>query len=148
MWFHDSDDIYYSCKAEGVGLGYAGAAAHDGGKAIGGAGGSSVGLGVGGDASVQGPAFMLVLGKVLPAVVIWGAGTAIGEIPPYALAYAAAAAGEKSDEVMSIRSQGMKATDIVEKSKYYMLKVRTGLLRVHSVRGSVPAGRVHVSVNI
>ena len=66
MWFHDSDDIYYSCKAEGVGLGYAGAAPHDGGKAIDGAGGSSVGLGVGGDASVHGPAFMLVLGKVLP----------------------------------------------------------------------------------
>lgn len=33
--------------------------------------------------------------KVMPACMLWGAGTAIGEIPPYALSYAAAAAQEQ-----------------------------------------------------
>ncbi|KAH9586121.1 SNARE associated Golgi protein [Trypanosoma melophagium] len=37
--------------------------------------------------------------KVIPACVMWGAGTAIGEIPPYALSYAAARQGKRHGEL-------------------------------------------------
>jgi hypothetical protein len=37
--------------------------------------------------------------QVLPAAVLWGAGTAMGEIPPYAVAYHAARAGFKNADV-------------------------------------------------
>ncbi|ORC89738.1 uncharacterized protein TM35_000112720 [Trypanosoma theileri] len=37
--------------------------------------------------------------KVIPACVLWGAGTAIGEIPPYALSYAAARQGKRHGEL-------------------------------------------------
>ena len=74
------------------------------------------------------PSFGQTLAKVLPAVIIWGAGTAIGECPPYALAYAAAAAGEKSDEVEAIKSKGAQNKDLIERSKFYMLMVRKQLV--------------------
>jgi len=43
-------------------------------------------------------AFALIFLKVLPTSILWGAGTAIGEIPPYILSYQAAKAGEKNSE--------------------------------------------------
>ncbi|KAL4513802.1 hypothetical protein Ndes2526A_g03517 [Nannochloris sp. 'desiccata'] len=43
-------------------------------------------------------AFVPILLKVLPTATLWGAGTAIGEIPPYILSYQAAKAGEKNSE--------------------------------------------------
>ena len=42
--------------------------------------------------------FLPILLKVLPTSMLWGAGTAIGEIPPYVLSYQAAKAGEKNSE--------------------------------------------------
>lgn len=41
--------------------------------------------------------YMLFL-KCAPAAVIWGAGTAAGEIPPYAVSYAAAQSGKKNED--------------------------------------------------
>ena len=35
----------------------------------------------------------------MPAAVLWGAGTALGEIPPYAVAYHASVAGGKVSSV-------------------------------------------------
>ena len=40
--------------------------------------------------------------QVLPAAMLWGAGTAVGEIPPYAFSYHAAKAGMKNEEWDSI----------------------------------------------
>ncbi|KAG5499799.1 hypothetical protein GH5_03934 [Leishmania sp. Ghana 2012 LV757] len=37
--------------------------------------------------------------KVVPACMLWGAGTAIGEVPPYALSYAAALQGRHEDDL-------------------------------------------------
>lgn len=37
--------------------------------------------------------------QVLGAAVLWGAGTALGEVPPYAISYHAAKAGIKNAEV-------------------------------------------------
>uniref|UniRef100_A0A7R9YAN0 VTT domain-containing protein n=1 Tax=Pinguiococcus pyrenoidosus TaxID=172671 RepID=A0A7R9YAN0_9STRA len=43
-----------------------------------------------------------IMGRVLPAVLLFGAGTAIGEIPPYVVAKAAAATGKANAELDSI----------------------------------------------
>lgn len=37
--------------------------------------------------------------KVLPAAVLWGAGTALGEVPPYAVSYQATKLGRKTAEI-------------------------------------------------
>ncbi|KAG5500397.1 hypothetical protein JKF63_03489 [Porcisia hertigi] len=39
------------------------------------------------------------LAKVVPACMLWGAGTALGEVPPYALSYAAALQGRHEDDL-------------------------------------------------
>ena len=39
---------------------------------------------------------------MLPAAILWGAGTAIGEIPPYAFSYHATRAGQRNEELASI----------------------------------------------
>lgn len=44
------------------------------------------------------PSFYQLWAKVVVACVIWGVGTAAGEIPPYQFAYMAAVAGEKNKE--------------------------------------------------
>ncbi len=43
-------------------------------------------------------AIMLCLVQVMPPALLWGAGTAIGEIPPYAFSYHAAKAGIRNEE--------------------------------------------------
>lgn len=45
------------------------------------------------------PLFSAVYLKVLPTAIVWGIGTAFGEIPPYLLSYQAAKAGERSIEL-------------------------------------------------
>ena len=76
-----------------------------------------------------------ILMAVMPAAVVWGAGTAIGEVPPYALAYAAAKAGDNQATLDEIENQikspqrpgkkkGFDFSVFVEKSKFYMIKVR------------------------
>lgn len=54
--------------------------------------------------------------KVAPWCIIWGAGTAMGEIPPYALSYAAARQGKKQDELEEVSS-----LDVVNRMKNWML---------------------------
>lgn len=54
--------------------------------------------------------------KVIPACVLWGAGTAIGEIPPYALSRAAALRGQRNQELEEPASY-----DIVTYTKKWML---------------------------
>ena len=39
---------------------------------------------------------------MVPTAILWGAGTAIGEIPPYAFSYHATKAGKHSEELDSI----------------------------------------------
>lgn len=54
--------------------------------------------------------------KVLPWCILWGAGTAIGEIPPYALSYAAALQGKKQDELEEVSK-----FDVLNRMKDWML---------------------------
>ncbi|KEG11876.1 hypothetical protein DQ04_02191080 [Trypanosoma grayi] len=49
--------------------------------------------------AMEAPSTIARLLKVIPACVLWGAGTAIGEIPPYALSYAAALQGQRHAEL-------------------------------------------------
>ena len=42
---------------------------------------------------------------VLPAAVTWGAGTAIGEIPPYWISYLAATAGKENDDLYDLENE-------------------------------------------
>ena len=46
--------------------------------------------------------FLMLLFKTLPECLIWGAGTACGEIPPYWLSYAASVAGEVDEDFQEI----------------------------------------------
>ena len=49
-----------------------------------------------------------VMLKILPVFILWGSGTALGEIPPYALSYSAKASGIKNadmDEIDDIRNK-------------------------------------------
>lgn len=58
--------------------------------------------------------------KTLPIFILWGSGTAMGEIPPYALSLAAKLAGEKNadmDEIADIRSK----TDPISRMQVWML---------------------------
>jgi len=53
--------------------------------------------------------FLMLLFKTIPECLIWGAGTAAGEIPPYWLSYAASVAGTKDDdfaEIEELMAQG------------------------------------------
>lgn len=50
--------------------------------------------------------------KVLPWCILWGAGTAIGEIPPYAMSYASAKQGLKNEEL-----EERSSSDVVNKMK-------------------------------
>lgn len=52
--------------------------------------------------------FLEIFLKALPAATLWGAGTAIGEVPPYLLSYQAAKAGKRNveaEKMLGIESQ-------------------------------------------
>ena len=69
----------------------------------------------GGDVS-----FWQVLQKSLPIFILWGSGTALGEIPPYAISFASKVAGEKNadmDEIADIREK----KDPVSRMQVWML---------------------------
>lgn len=51
--------------------------------------------------------------QVSSSAMLWGAGTALGEVPPYALSYHAAKAGQQNEELDKMF--GMQSTD-AEKS--------------------------------
>ena len=42
---------------------------------------------------------------VLPAAVLWGGGTAAGEIPPYWISFLAAKAGKENEELLELESE-------------------------------------------
>lgn len=47
------------------------------------------------------PTYLQLVMKVMVAALIWGVGTAIGEIPPYHFAYLAASKGEVDEELQA-----------------------------------------------
>lgn len=73
--------------------------------------------------------FLMLLFKTLPECLIWGAGTACGEIPPYWLSYAASVAGEvdedfqEIEELMAEEKAGDAAPswDVFKRMKVWMI---------------------------
>lgn len=65
--------------------------------------------------------------QVSTSAILWGAGTALGEVPPYAFSYHAAKAGKQNEELEKMF--GMQSTDakngivagIVVRMKNWML---------------------------
>lgn len=59
--------------------------------------------------------------KVIGTAVLWGLGTALGEIPPYAISYHAAKAGRRSEEMEALlggsNNKGGKSKDAADGSK-------------------------------
>lgn len=110
MWFGGSDNLF-SCPEK-----------HGGSEALFGEG----------DGDILSPVTYLgTFLKVYPASLLWGIGTAIGEIPPYALSRAAAEANEEVDDDAELRELGrrdpnaIQKFDLVTRSKMWMI----GLLR-------------------
>ena len=64
--------------------------------------------------------------KAWPAAFLWGIGTAMGEIPPYATSYAAAVAGEADEDMEEVAElQRMKAEgkDAPKKDPFTEMKI-------------------------
>jgi membrane protein YqaA with SNARE-associated domain len=70
--------------------------------------------------------FGAIYWKALPAAFLWGAGTAMGEIPPYWTAYAAKMSGETDEEIDEVEQLGNAddsvATDPLTATKIWMVK--------------------------
>ena len=71
--------------------------------------------------------FFLLYKEVILEAFIWGAGTAIGELPPYFVARAAAMAGERAEEIDSVLDemddQGVhKPRRLISRMKTLMMK--------------------------
>mmetsp|Transcript_15909 Transcript_15909/g.29111 ORF Transcript_15909/g.29111 Transcript_15909/m.29111 type:complete len:396 (+) Transcript_15909:194-1381(+) len=64
--------------------------------------------------------FIEVVKLIFLTAFLWGAGTAMGEIPPYAVSRAAAIAGEKDDEVDEMMAEA-KGDDVLSKMKAWMI---------------------------
>ena len=65
--------------------------------------------------------FWIILLNVLVETFMWGLGTAIGELPPYFMAKAAAEAGKTNEEIEELRNlEGSQAVGIMEKLKAFL----------------------------
>ncbi len=78
--------------------------------------------------------------QVSSSAILWGAGTALGEIPPYAFSYHAAKAGKQNEELEKMF--GMQSSDahnglvgsIVVRMKNWMLDFIKRLRHTHDVQ--------------
>ncbi|KAL8272507.1 hypothetical protein Esti_003630 [Eimeria stiedai] len=70
------------------------------------------------------PSFSSVLCKTLPYALLWGLGTALGELPPYAASYAAAVAHKSDEEFEELADEvegGAGGGSLVNKMKKWTL---------------------------
>jgi len=65
--------------------------------------------------------FFALIGKVMLPCFLWGFGTALGEIPPYAVSRAARLAGEENDMPSELIGQKPHTWDIVGRMKVWMI---------------------------
>jgi hypothetical protein len=69
----------------------------------------------------QGVSFWSILLNVQIEAFMWGLGTAIGELPPYFMAKAAAEAGKSNEEIEELRQlEGENATSFMDKVKSFL----------------------------
>lgn len=67
----------------------------------------------------EGFSYASMLAKVVGAAILWGTGTAMGEIPPYYISYAAATAGKGNEEMDELKD----GKDFVTRMKRWMIDV-------------------------
>jgi len=70
-----------------------------------------------GDAEPEPVSLWIRFLKIMPWCIIWGGGTALGEVPPYLLAYAAAKEGKKTDEL-----EATSSWDVLNRMMQWMLE--------------------------
>lgn len=75
----------------------------------------------GGEKFGNGSGFWAVFLKVLPVSMLWGAGTAIGEIPPYFMSWAAAQAGQGNEALEEVE-EDLKSKNIIKRIFARMLQ--------------------------
>jgi len=73
-----------------------------------------------GASAIGEPSFMDCWLRVCVPAFLWGAGTAAGEIPPYAVSRAAALAGEVDDDVPDIKEE-TEGNDVISQMKAWMI---------------------------
>uniref|UniRef100_A0A0G4I722 Vacuole membrane protein 1 n=1 Tax=Chromera velia CCMP2878 TaxID=1169474 RepID=A0A0G4I722_9ALVE len=66
------------------------------------------------------PSFLSIFLKVWPATLLWGAGTALGELPPYAASFAAAKAREADEDFEEIQRE-LQSNDLMARMKRWMV---------------------------
>ena len=74
---------------------------------------------------------------VLPACVLWGGGTAAGEIPPYWISFLAAKAGEENDELLELETEDRSAMNAVKKNIHEWKVWMIGFMKAHGFWGLV-----------
>ena len=67
------------------------------------------------------PGFFNTLLLLWPSVVLWGSGTAIGELPPYFITRAAKRAGTQATDYEAELAEAAEATDIISKLKVWTI---------------------------
>lgn len=72
--------------------------------------------------SGTGASFVGKLLKVLPAAIVWGIGTALGELPPYFVTRAAKRAGKRAGEFEEELADAQGKTDLISKMKVYTIE--------------------------
>jgi hypothetical protein len=73
--------------------------------------------------SLSAPSLLQLVLKALPAALLWGAGTAIGEIPPFWVSRAAAQAGRVDREYEELREHDHAASDLLSRMRDWMVKL-------------------------
>jgi membrane protein YqaA with SNARE-associated domain len=64
-----------------------------------------------------------LLAKSALACLLWGAGTAIGELPPYATSFAARLAGKEDEEFEELMAESKEDENVVARMKKWMLDI-------------------------
>lgn len=60
--------------------------------------------------------------KVYLPAILWGLGTALGEIPPYALSYANSAAGKEDEQFREIVEEAEGSSSLYNRMMSWMIK--------------------------
>ena len=74
------------------------------------------------DDGVEAPvSFWATYAKVYLPCILWGMGTAFGEIPPYALSYANAAAGKEDEQFKQITQEANASPSLYNRMMSWMI---------------------------
>ncbi|CAD7700924.1 unnamed protein product [Ostreobium quekettii] len=76
----------------------------------------------------DGPGFWVVYKKVIVTAMLWGVGTAIGEVPPYFVSYAATGADQAAAAIPDVE-EGLKSDNLIKRTFARMLALMLWMIR-------------------